>query len=71
MKLFADRCGFSISFKSRRCKYIPLSEQLCPGSIAKCGFIRSSQDCMKSGGSKFILAFPKEKFLTEPRAFRT
>jgi PAS domain S-box-containing protein len=71
MKLFADRCGFSISFKSRRCKYIPLSEQFCPGSIAKCGFIRSSQDCMKSGGSKFILAFPKEKFLTEPRAFRT
>ena len=68
MKLFADRLGFSLSFKSRRCKYIPLEDQSCPGSIANCRFIRSGQDCMKSGGSKFVVAFPKEKFSIEPAA---
>ncbi len=65
MRLFAERLGFSISFKSRRCCYIPTDEDSCPGSIAKCRFVRSSKECMKSGGSKFILAFPKEKYLTD------
>jgi len=68
IKLFANRLGFSLSFKSRRCRYIPLDEQVCPGSIAKCYFIRSGQECMKSGGTKFIVAFPKEKFSAERAA---
>lgn len=62
MKLFANRLGFSLSLKSRRCKYIPLEAQSCPGSIAKCYFVRSSQECMKSGGTKFVVTFPKERF---------
>jgi len=68
MKLFANRLGFSLSLKSRRCKYIPLENQFCPGSISKCFFIRSSQECMRSGGTKFIVAFPKKNFSIEPAA---
>jgi len=66
MKLFANRLGFSLSLKSRRCRYIPLENQFCPGSISKCFFIRSSQECMRSGGTKFIVAFPKKNFSIEP-----
>jgi PAS domain S-box-containing protein len=62
MKLFADRYSFSLSFKSRRCKYIPFEEQSCPGDIRICQHITSRQDCMDSGGSQFIVAFPKERF---------
>ena len=62
IRLFAERLGFSISFKSRRCRYIPRDEDACPGRISKCRFIRSSKECMTSGGSKFVMAFPWEKF---------
>jgi PAS domain S-box-containing protein len=62
MKLFADTYGFSLSFKSSRCKYIPFEEQSCPGDTGICRHITSRQDCMDSGGSQFIVAFPKEKF---------
>ncbi len=68
MRLFAERLGFSISFKSRRCCYIPSDDHVCSGSIARCRFVRSSKECMRSGGSKFVLAFPQEKFLLEPAA---
>ena len=66
MKLFANRLGFSLSLKSRRCRYIPLENQFCPGSISKCYFIRSSRECMRSGGTKFIVGFPKKIFSIEP-----
>ena len=66
MKLFADKLGFSVSFKSKRCKYILLDEDLCSGSIAKCPHTKSVRDCIKSGGTKFIVAFPKEKFTIIP-----
>ncbi len=62
MKLFADRYGFSLSFKSRRCKHIPFEEQSCPGDIGLCQHITSAQGCMDSGGSQFSVVFPKEKF---------
>jgi PAS domain S-box-containing protein len=66
MKLFADKLGFSITFKSKRCKYLPLEESLCPGTISKCHHIKSVRDCIKSGGSRFTVTFPREKFMTMP-----
>jgi PAS domain S-box-containing protein len=66
MRLFAERLGFSISFKSRRCRFLPRNEDLCPGRISRCRFIRSGKECMRSGGSKFIVAFPVEKFAPVP-----
>ncbi len=68
MKLFADRLGFLLAFKSRRCKYLLLGEKSCPGNIAKCYFVRSGKECMKSGGTKFMVTFPKEKFFYGPAA---
>ncbi len=68
MRLFAERLGFSIAFKSRRCRYIPRDEDACPGRISKCRFIRSSKECMTSGGTKFVVAFPGERFSFEAKA---
>ncbi|MFO7708161.1 MAG: PAS domain-containing sensor histidine kinase [Desulfobacterales bacterium] len=65
MRLFAEQLGFSISFKSRRCCYIPTDEYACPGCIANCRFVRSGKECMKSGGSKFTLVFPKDEHVVE------
>ena len=59
MKLFAQRLGFSIDFKSRRCRHLPSDGQCCPESVSKCAFIQSQKECMRSGGSKFVVTFSK------------
>lgn len=66
IRLFAEQLGFSISFKSRRCCYIPTDMDACSGCIAKCPFVRSGKECMKNGGSKFTLVFPKDEPVIEP-----
>jgi len=57
-KVFSERCGFSISFESTRCPYIPNDTDQCPGRISSCPFIRTPSDCLASGGSTFSVRFP-------------
>jgi len=62
MKAFSERCGFTIDFKSKRCKAIPADSDVCAGQIAKCNKIQYKTDCSASGWSEFIVNFPP-KFL--------
>ena len=59
MKIFAERFGFSIDYESRRCPYLPLDADACPGRISGCSFIHSHADCLASGGTVFTLHFPQ------------
>jgi len=57
MKVYAQRLGFEISFKSKRCIYIPTDYDVCPGDISLCNFCKSREDCLKSGGTSFFVSF--------------
>jgi signal transduction histidine kinase len=57
-KCFSERLGFSVDFNSSRCKYIPKDDDLCPGRISKCQFIRDGSECLSSGQSTFSIVFP-------------
>ncbi len=69
MKYYALRFGFDITFESNRCVYIPTDKDLCPGDIARCRSVRSTEECFNSGGSTFTVSFPvrkKSSSLDEP-----
>jgi PAS domain S-box-containing protein len=57
MRLYARRFGFEISVKSRRCRYIPTDQDLCPGNISLCAHCKTPQDCIEAGGSNFSVSF--------------
>ena len=59
IKNFAERYGFKIHFESKRCQYIPLSADSCPGNVFFCAHISDPQDCHSSGGTIFTLDFPE------------
>jgi PAS domain S-box-containing protein len=66
IKTYARRFGFDITFKSRRCGYIPTDLDVCPGSIALCHKCKDTEDCNFSGGTTFSVSFPikpKENFI--------
>jgi light-regulated signal transduction histidine kinase (bacteriophytochrome) len=58
MKIFSERFGFTLAFKSQRCRYLPSSADVCPGEIARCADCRRPEDCFNSGGSSFKVIFP-------------
>jgi PAS domain S-box-containing protein len=58
IKTYAHRFGFDITFKSRRCEYIPTDLDLCPGDISLCNKCEMTEDCTLSGGTTFSLSFP-------------
>jgi signal transduction histidine kinase len=58
IKVFSERYGFSVHFKSSRCKFIPKDTDICPGKISGCKFIKEKAECYASGGSVFTLKFP-------------
>jgi len=39
IKLFSERLGFDVSFKSARCPFIPMDRDQCPGRISICHHI--------------------------------
>ena len=59
IKNFAERYGFKIHFKSKRCQYLPLNADSCPGNVFFCAHISDPQDCHASGGTIFTLDFPE------------
>ena len=57
IKVFSERCGFSIGFESKRCHVLPKDTDICPGKISKCSSINNKLECLASGGSLFTLGF--------------
>jgi signal transduction histidine kinase len=60
MKIFSERYGFTISFKSARCPCVPTVSDQCPGDAARCPHCETAQDCLRRGGTEFIVEFPEE-----------
>ncbi len=58
VKAYAQRFGFEILMKSRRCVYIPSDQDICPGAIARCIHCSTTQNCLDSGGTTFSVGFP-------------
>ena len=57
MKIFSERFGFTLDFTSDRCRHLPSSADVCPGSVLQCKGCRTPQDCFDSGGSIFKAIF--------------
>jgi len=57
IKTYGHRFGFDISEGSRRCIYLPMDRDLCPGKISECHYCKTRDDCLNSGGSTFCLSF--------------
>ena len=60
-KVFSERYGFSVSFESRRCRFIPRDEDQCPGKVGSCTLAGDRSECLASGGSTFSLLFPRKR----------
>ena len=58
MKIFSERFNFKIRMRSQRCRFIPNTEDGCPGRISACEFCKESADCYESGGTTFEVIFP-------------
>jgi PAS domain S-box-containing protein len=59
MKIFSERYGFKIRMVSTRCRHLPGAFGICPGSVEKCTDCSSEEDCRSSGGTTFIVFFPR------------
>jgi len=57
LKIFSERFDFRLDVSSSRCRYIPLSTDICPGKISKCQYCQSIEDCHGSGETKFTAVF--------------
>jgi PAS domain S-box-containing protein len=57
MKIFSEQYNFSIHVSSKRCKFIPGKNDICPGNIRECSFCKRKSDCYQSGGSIFTVDF--------------
>jgi len=58
MKIFSERFGFKIRFKSRRCSCIPSARDVCPGKIKRCPCCGRIEDCYENGGTEFVVEIP-------------
>lgn len=59
MRVFAERYGFTLSMRSRRCPHIPTNADVCPGDTQQCSYCDSAEHCHQSGGTTFSIRFPK------------
>lgn len=57
LKVLSESGLFDVYFNSRRCHYIPLSTDICPGRISVCPHVSTVEECAKSGGSVFGIRF--------------
>ena len=58
LKIFSERFNFKLDVSSSRCRYIPLTTDLCPGKISQCQFCKTVEDCCLSGETQFTAVFP-------------
>ena len=57
-KIISDRMGFHIDFVSKRCNFIPLDYDQCPGKVSMCKHVKEKNECYHSGGTTFSIKFP-------------
>ena len=57
LKIFSERFNFKLDVSSARCRYIPLSTDVCPGKISDCEFCQNIEDCYGSGQTTFTAVF--------------
>ena len=57
-RILSEKLGFKISLSSKRCDFILLDSDQCPGRISLCKHITDKNECYLSGGSTFSLIFP-------------
>ncbi len=70
IRIFAQRFGFTVSFRSTRCSCIPTTNDLCPGDITQCTCCQRIEDCYKNGGTEFLVEFPEHLVETpNPKSF--
>ncbi|MCG6881938.1 MAG: GAF domain-containing protein [Deltaproteobacteria bacterium] len=62
MKILSERFGYVVDFVSKRCEFIMLESDQCPGKVSGCEHIKVKSECYHSGGSTFSIRFPKENF---------
>ncbi len=58
MKIFSERYKFKIRMTSKRCRFIPSEEDICPGKIGDCAHCHTEKDCLESGGTTIAVQFP-------------
>ena len=61
MKVYGQRFGFDLSMTSKRCVYIPMDQDECPGDISRCPHVENAKECAASGGTTFTVAFEPQK----------
>jgi PAS domain S-box-containing protein len=61
MKIFSERYHFEIAAESRRCRFIPLDTDLCPGKVENCIHCTRVKDCINSGGTTITVQFTSEE----------
>jgi signal transduction histidine kinase len=57
LKIFSERFDFQLDMSSSRCRYIPLTTDMCPGQISQCQFCKTIEDCHLSGETRFTTVF--------------
>lgn len=57
LKVLSESHPFRISFRSRRCRYLPTATDFCPGEISVCPHVTDAQGCVESGGTVFSVLF--------------
>ena len=57
LKILAEEGLFKISFRSRRCEYVPAGGDCCSGLISSCPHVDETQLCRDSGGTAFSVLF--------------
>jgi len=60
IKIFSERFGFSVDFRSNRCPCLPTVRDMCPGVITRCACCHEIEDCYKKGGTEFVIHIPPE-----------
>jgi signal transduction histidine kinase len=60
MKIFSQRFGFNIRFSSQRCSCVPTGRDICPGDITNCKCCETTEDCLKNGGTEFVIEIPPD-----------
>jgi len=58
IRMYSELYGFKLSFTSTRCPYLLDALSKMPGDVAHCPNCTRLEDCVKSGGSEFVVDFP-------------
>ena len=59
-RILSEKLGYVIDFVSKRCDFIILESDQCPGKIPLCRHLKNREECYNSGGSTFSIKFPKD-----------